>query len=344
MKCTIKSIADELNLSRNTVAKVLSKKDGVSDKTRKLVLDKARELNYRSALSLDTAASVSNSADSILLLTRASVNYSVFWINVMKGIESVLSQYNYSLTIGIMDDSDMRTLNLPANVHNPSIKGIILVEICDLHVCDAILKLGLPTVTVDMPREYQSLFGKLDIVTMENKYHIRHLTVQLIQKGFQRFSFAGDLYSSNVGSGFQERYDALCDVLKENNLELDLECSFLTETDQQFMNSNYLVKRFRKMKHLPDIFFCGNDWTAIQLMHAAQFLGYVIPRDFSIIGFDNITESEHTFPPLTTISTPKEQLGIAAANCIINRINNPDTPYVYSQYMTTFISRESILL
>ena len=79
MKCTIKSIADELNLSRNTVAKVLSKKEGVSEKTKKLVLDKARELNYRSALSKDSESSVSGSVNSVLLLTRASVNYSVFF-------------------------------------------------------------------------------------------------------------------------------------------------------------------------------------------------------------------------------------------------------------------------
>lgn len=342
MKCTIKTIAEELNLSRNTVAKVLNKKEGVSEKTKKLVLDKARELNYRSALSKNCEPAISPSTDSILLLTRASVNYSVFWINVMKGIESVLAQHHYSLNIGIMDDNDMHTLTLPANIHSSSVKGIILVEICDIRVCQAILKLDLPTVTVDMPREYRDLFGKIDIVTMENKSHIQRLTQELIKRGFQRFAFAGDLYSSNVGSGFQERYDALCDTLKENRLNLDLECSLLTETDQQFMNSNYLVNRIKKMKHLPDIFICGNDWTAIQIMHAAQFLGYIIPKDFSIMGFDNIAESEHTFPPLTTISTPKEQLGIAAATCIINRIQNPDTPYVYSQYMTTLIPRKSI--
>lgn len=342
MKCTIKNIAEELNLSRNTVAKVLSNKSGVSEKTKKLVLEKARELNYRSALSNPPTALSSEIPNSVLLLTRASVNYSVFWINVMKGIESVLAKHNCTLTLGIMDDNDMRELRLPPNAHNPSVKGIILVEICDLKVCEKVLQLGLPTVTVDMPREYEQLLGKIDIVTMENKLHIRQLITQLIQKGRQHFAFAGDIYSSNVGRGFQERYDALCETLARYNISLDLECSLLAETDQQLMNSNYLVERLKKMKYLPDVFVCGNDWTAIQLMHAAQHLGYVIPRDFSIFGFDNIAESEHTFPPLTTISTPKEVLGIAAANCLVNRIQHPDAPYVYSQYMTELIMRESV--
>ena len=344
MKCTIKSIADELNLSRNTVAKVLSGKSGVSEKTQKLVREKARKLNYRFAISDFQDASSSELPNSVLLLTRASVNYSVFWINVMKGIESVLKNHNCTLMMGIVDDDDMKELRLPPNINNPSVRGVILVEICDIRMCEAVLKLGLPTVTVDMPRDYENLLGRLDIVTMENKIHIRNLVTQLIRQGYHRFSFAGDLYSSNVGSGFQERYNALCETLERNGLSLDLECSLLAETDQQLMNSNYLVERIRKMKHLPDVFVCGNDWTAIQLMHAAQFLGYKIPDDFSIFGFDNIAESEHTIPPLTTINTPKEQLGIAAANCIITRMQNPETPYVHAQYMTTLIMRDSINL
>lgn len=344
MKCTIKTIASELNLSRNTVAKVLSNKGGVSEKTQKLVREKARELNYHSSGSQNTDSGIPAAADSVLLLTRASVNYSVFWINVMKGIESVLIHHNCTLIVGIMDDSDMKALRLPPNTRNPSVKGIILVEICDSRVCEAVLKLGLPTVTVDMPREYEKLLGRMDIVTMENKIHIRTLVSKLIQKGFRKFAFAGDLYSSNVGSGFQERHDALCETLEKHGLSLDLECSLIAETDQQFMNINYLVERLGKMKHLPDVFVCGNDWTAVQLIHAAHSLGYSIPGDFSIFGFDNIEESEHTFPPLTTISTPKEQLGIAAANCIISRMQNPDVPYVYAQYMTTLVIRESVIL
>ncbi|MCC8066670.1 MAG: substrate-binding domain-containing protein [Clostridiales bacterium] len=280
----------------------------------------------------------------IFFLTRASVYYSNFWVHVMHGIETVLSRHNYTLSVGVMDDAEMHSLQFPASLNNPAVKGIILVEICDARVCEAVLKYRLPTVTVDLPRDSEKLFGRLDIITMENKLHIRNLVNTLVKKGFQRFAFAGDLYSTNVSKGFQERFDALSEALEQNGLSLDVECSFLAETDQQLINSNYIIDRFRTMKHLPDLYVCGNDWTAIQLMHAAQFLGYTIPSDFSIIGFDNIVESEHTIPPLTTINTPKEQLGIAAANCLIERIQNPDIPYVYSQYMTTLVSRKSIAI
>lgn len=72
-----------------------------------------------------------------------------------------------------------------------------------------------------------------------------------------------------------------------------------------------------------------------------QFLGHRIPEEVAFVGFDDINQSAKCNPPLTTIHTPKEQLGIAAANCLLTRIRAPKTPCVFSQYSTELIIRES---
>lgn len=59
------------------------------------------------------------------------------------------------------------------------------------------------------------------------------------------------------------------------------------------------------MASVPDVFICGNDRIAIQLIYALQFLGYQIPKDVSVVGFDDIPASERITPSLTTIQTPK---------------------------------------
>ena len=343
MKCTIKDIAAALQISRNTVSKALSGSPGVSDATRMMILEKAREMNYQSSIMEYNSSASSIMHGSILFLTRASANYSEFWTNVLKGIESVLRPNAYNLVLGIMTENDLKNLQFPSAINDSMIKGIILVEICDERVIHALLNYNIPIVTVDMPRDYEQIMGKLDIITMENKINLKQFISELINKGARRFAFAGDVYSSNVGRGFQERYDALCETLKTYQLKLDNECSLLYETDDKFMDFTFLIKRIKKMQTLPDVFICGNDWTGIQLMHALQFLGYRIPKDVSIVGFDNIPESGKVHPPLTTIDTPKEQLGISAANCIIQRIKKPDIPYVYAQYTTSLIIRESTI-
>lgn len=343
MKCTIKDIAAALQISRNTVSKALSGSPGVSDATRRMIQEKAREMNYQSSIMEYNSSASSIMHGSILFLTRASANYSEFWTNVLKGIESVLRPNAYNLVLGIMTENDLKNLQFPSTINDSMIKGIILVEICDERVIHALLNYNIPIVTVDMPRDYEQIMGKLDIITMENKINLKQFISELITKGARRFAFAGDVYSSNVGRGFQERYDALCETLKTNQLKLDHECSLLYETDDKFMDFTFLITKIKKMQSLPDVFICGNDWTGIQLMHALQFLGYRIPKDVSIVGFDNIPESGKVHPPLTTIDTPKEQLGISAANCIIQRIKNPDIPFVYSQYTTSLIIRESTI-
>jgi LacI family transcriptional regulator len=343
MKCTIKDIAAALQISRNTVSKALSGSPGVSDSTRILIQEKAREMNYQSSIMEYNSSATAIIHGSILFLTRASANYSEFWTNVLKGIESVLRPNAYNLVLGIMSENDLKNLLFPSTISDPMIKGIILVEICDERVINALLNFKLPIVTVDMPRNYENVMGKLDIITMENKMNLKKIITELIEKGACRFAFAGDIYSSNVGRGFQERYDALCETLKSSHLKLDDQCSLVYETDDKFMDFTYLIDKIKKMSSLPDVFVCGNDWTGIQLMHALQFLGYRIPKDVSIVGFDNIPESGKVHPPLTTIDTPKEQLGISAANCIIERIKHPNIPCVYSQYTTSLIVRESTI-
>ena len=91
MNCTIQDIAHELNISRNTVSKALNGKGGVSEETKRLIFEKAREMNYRNILNETSVPASSSSQGTILFLTKASADYSEFWVNVMKGIESVLT-------------------------------------------------------------------------------------------------------------------------------------------------------------------------------------------------------------------------------------------------------------
>jgi len=345
MRCTIKDIAEALQLSRNTVAKALKGSSEVSMSTQQRVFQKAREMNYFTSHEKPTISPEfsPSSNGSVLFLTKTLANDSEFWGKVLKGLEKILSSSNYRLIIATMSDSDLKKLQLPPALNDPSIKGIIIVEICYKSVCKALLRYNLPIVTVDMPKDYCDLLGEFDIVTMENRKNIYRITEKLILKGLKRFAFVGDLYSENVGRGFLERYESLELCLKDHGLQPDKACSFLHETEEDYRNFQKVLEMMKSLSSLPDVFVCGNDWTAIQIMYALQFLGYKIPRDVNIIGFDNIPASEHIVPALTTINTPKEYLGIAAARQIIERIEYPNSPCAFSQYATELIERNSTL-
>lgn len=349
MKCTIKQLAEELNLSRNTVAKALKNSNEVSSKTKQRVLNKARELNYNNinkelfSESGDVTSPSNVNNGSILFLTKTYAPDSEFWTAVLTGIESILSNAHYHLVIGIMSESDLKKMDFPTALKDPSIKGIILVEICDGAICNALLQYNLPIITVDLPKDYNPALDMIDIVTMENKRNIHRIVNHLISKGAERFAFVGDIYSANVGRGFQERFDALQECLSDNHLELDWKHCLLTETSDEFQDFQTVVKKLQKMDSVPDVFICGNDRTAIQLIYALQFLGYQIPKDVSVVGFDDIPASERITPSLTTIQTPKKYLGIAAARQMLERIQYPNSPHSYMEYETKLIIRDSTI-
>lgn len=344
MKCTINDIAHSLQLSRNTVSKALKGSPEVSTHTQERVLLQAQAMGYfNSHIKIETPASQNVVNGTIVFLTKTQANDSEFWGKVLKGLEPVLSSANYRLSIATMSETNLKHLQFPDALNDPTVKGIIIVEICYADVCRALLSYHVPVVTVDMPQNYYDLIGKFDIITMENRNNVYLITKHLIQQGLKRFAFIGDLYSGNVGRGFKERYDSLNECLKDNGLKLDMICSILHETNDRFRDFEFILNKLKKMASLPDVFICGNDWTAIQVIYALQFLGFKVPRDVSVVGFDNIPASEQIIPRLTTINTPKEYLGIAAARQIIERINNPNSPCVISQYATDLILRDSTI-
>jgi LacI family transcriptional regulator len=344
MKCTINDIARELGLSRNTVSKALSGVSGVAVETQKMILQKAREMDYKKFLMETADPNQHDMEGTILFLTFSSVSYSDFWISVMKGIEEVLHKNNFNLVLGVMSREDFNTLRFPAILKDKIIKGVIAIEICNTQVCEAMLDFHLPVVTIDMPANYKSLLGKMDIITMENKIHIKNLVCRLYKNGCRRFAFAGDITSDNAGRGFQDRHDAMCEALGELSIAPDEQCSITREPNECFMNFSILKRKLEAMPSMPDVFFCGNDWTALHMMNALQGLGYHIPGDVALIGFDNIPDAEKHSPSLTTIHTPKEHLGKTAARILIERIQNPNIPYYFTQLSTTLVLRESTSL
>lgn len=91
----------------------------------------------------------------------------------------------------------------------------------------------------------------------------------------------------------------------------------------------------------PDVIVCASDRLAIGAMQWLQRNGYRIPDDIAVTGFDNILESEFTFPPLTTVNVHKMLLGEIAAERIARRIENPDEVYLKITVPTSLVIRQS---
>jgi DNA-binding LacI/PurR family transcriptional regulator len=77
---------------------------------------------------------------------------------------------------------------------------------------------------------------------------------------------------------------------------------------------------------LPTAVFCANDLSALGALEAAKQLGYRLPQDLSIVGFDDIDEAALASPPLTTIRLSPRAVGKVAAETLLERLQGRQEP------------------
>jgi LacI family transcriptional regulator len=91
----------------------------------------------------------------------------------------------------------------------------------------------------------------------------------------------------------------------------------------------------------PTAIFACNDLMAIGAIRAALDLGYQVPDNLSIVGFDDISMASFSNPALTTVNHPKYDMGFLAASMLIERIRDDSLPPRKEVLPTELILRQS---
>jgi LacI family transcriptional regulator len=102
-----------------------------------------------------------------------------------------------------------------------------------------------------------------------------------------------------------------------------------------------LYETIRRFKTMPDAFVCANDFVAMDLVKALNELGYSVPDDIWVCGFDDSQEASYFAPRLTSIHIHGQIMGYTASDLLMTRIEEPSLNYrtVYTE--TNLILRES---
>lgn len=102
-----------------------------------------------------------------------------------------------------------------------------------------------------------------------------------------------------------------------------------------------MAETVRRTLQLPDAFICANDFVAIDLIRTLRKQGFKVPDDILVTGFDNSDESRIIEPHLTTVEIPSSKMGYIAADMLLSRISEPDTPYRIMHVQTALKYRAS---
>ena len=315
-KVTIQDIADSLGLSRTTVSKVLNHSPAVSDVTRALVLDKAKELNYR--VLPQPAAPIGSSEPEMnyfALVMHAIPGGIHMGTAVIPGLDHQLRQAGYSLITCAITAEEYQELILPPILRSSSIKAIVCMELFHPEYSQLLASLGKPIVFIDACVDFPALGLNANLLLMDNRNSCRQMLTSLIRNhNITSMGFIGD---ANHCFSFRERYETFLMVGKECGVDTSYQ---LLDEDIYYSKAGWLSDRLPEMGELPQLLFCANDFLASQTMYVLESMGKRIPEDVMICGFDRIYSMPPTLSKLTTISTPAAQLGALAATTLLHKL------------------------
>lgn len=345
-KVTIQDIANELQLSRNTVSKAINNTGVLADATREKILRKAAEMGYKQFAYLplfqeDTAKAAEHSIlpsdkREIAMLTTQFLSSSHFSSMMLDRFQSEIEHLHSCTTIHRISPIELKEKKLPSSLNIERTAGIICIEVFDYDYAQMLCDLDVPLLFVDTPVMDMRPPLKADRLYMENRIEVQNAVAHMVQRGKKRISFAGD---KNHCQSFFERYMAYKDAVEYFGLTEGLSTCAMPSGQQNYPVSLY--ETIRRFKTMPDAFVCANDFVAMDLVKALDELGYSVPDDIWVCGFDDSQEASYFAPRLTSIHIHGQIMGYTAANLLMTRIEEPSLNYrtVYTE--TNLILRES---
>ena len=345
-KVTIQDIASELQLSRNTVSKAINNTGVLADATREKILRKAAEMGYKqfAYLPLFQEGAAKTAGLSILpsdkreiaMLTTQFLSSSHFSSMMLDRFQSEIEHLHSCTTIHRISPIELKEKKLPSSLNIQRTAGIICIEVFDYDYAQMLCDLDVPLLFVDTPVMDMRPPLKADRLYMENRIEVQNAVAHMVQRGKKRISFAGD---KNHCQSFFERYMAYKDAVEYFGLTEGLSTCAMPSGQQNYPVSLY--ETIRRFKTMPDAFVCANDFVAMDLVKALNELGYSVPDDIWVCGFDDSQEASYFSPHLTSIHIHEQIMGYTAANLLMTRIEEPSLNYrtVYTE--TNLILRES---
>jgi len=329
---TITDVAKEAGVSLGAVSRVLSgdKTFVVRDETRKKILEAAQRLNFSpSPLARGLRTSRTFTIGAVIPDLDNPIH-----AQILKGAEGAAAARGYSMLIahrfeGATDSSLYERLLLQTRVD-----GLIVATMHDEHTGVATLAdLGRPFVLVNRKAADVQHF-----VVCDDQGGSQKAVEYLYSKGHRTIAhLAGELHRYNAICRLNGYKDGLAACGLDYDPKLVVEGGYSQDEGSRAMH-----KMLVSWKTLPTAIFVGSLLSAAGAIKTLRTAGLSVPRDISVIAFNDGSIAEVLSPPLTTVRVPLEQMGQIASDTLIDAIEGRDTPVQMTISQTTIIERESV--
>lgn len=329
-RTTIEQVAALARVSIKTVSRVINDEPNVRDSTRRKVLDAIERLDYRPDQSARRLAGARSYLIG-LLYDNPSASYV---INIQTGVLDRCRADNYDLLINPCDYTNAGLCDeIESLVGQARLDGLILTPPLSDHA-DLVAMLAskrIPFVMVAPPDhsdETRSVFTN-------DRESCCEMTRYLASLGHERIGYIiGHPDHGAVGTRFLGYRDGLAQA------GIRFQKFLIDQGYNSYESGEESARRLLRKKNRPTAIFAGNDEMAAGAMKAAHEMGFAIPDDLSIAGFDDIPLACQTWPALTTIRQPIREMAERATELLIAQIRGEPVARVHT-IPSTLVVRDS---
>ena len=244
----------------------------------------------------------------VLVIPRfEDIFHSFYAGEIIRGVSLSASRLNADFLIHITDRSDHRAWLDSTLMDRSYIDGIIFADIDnDLNVVKKALRNGMPCMVLN-----NIIDDPINYVAVDNRIAAFKVTEQLIKLGHTKIAtIAGD---QTTQSG-QMRLEGFNEAMKRHDLKVPN--SYVTYGEFLRTPARQAAHHLLSLKDRPTAVFAASDVMALELLDEAQKKHLTVPKDLSIIGFDNNPLGETGVLKLSTVSQPLVEMGRLGAELL----------------------------
>lgn len=311
---TLVDVATRAHVSIKTVSRVINNEGPVSTATRERVLKAIKELNYypnRAARSL-----ASSRSRVIGLLVPSIAN--PFFPFIILGVTRVMHEHSYDVLVyntDIAPDRSRKGLKLLAENH---VDGVIVCSVPGIpdDELGALINKHQAAVLINMVLPGNNA----GVVRVDDAHGVKALVEHVVAAGRKTLAFVTnptDKFST------RERLNAFREALRSHHLPVDE--ALIVRTPNESEKVYAATQALLQTRPDVDAIICYNDMMAASVLRVCMEMGINVPEQVAVTGFDNIPLTDLLKQSLTTMHVPKLELGIKAAELLLDRLNGDST-------------------
>lgn len=325
----IKDVAREAGVSTATVSHVINGTKSVTEDTRKRVLDAIKRCEYSPNAH---ARSLASGRSNMLGLLISDIS-NPFFPEVVKAIETAAFERGYNVILLNTNYDPERAAEYVRRLSELKMAGVALMTSeLDAELFEAITRRQVSVVfdSTDMAS------ARMSNICVDYAAGIEEAVRHLVSLGHRRIAHIAG--ASRIPSGVIRR-EAFTDFMKR--YLPDEPAPAIYEGDFRLDGGRRAASEILAGKELPTAVVAANDMMALGAMREFRKAGLSIPGDISVVGFDDIAFAALSEPPLTTVYSPRVEIGRRVVEALVTLIEHPEQKGKELRIPTHLITRDS---